>query len=54
MGIWIPTQEKNKHRNETFWKTAISEAETMEFDSKTINLFCNPAHLSISNWKQHK
>ena len=35
-------KKKNDHRNENFEKNAISEAETMEFGQKMINLFRSP------------
>ena len=44
-------KKKNDHRNENFEKNAISEAETMEFGRKTINLFRSPICWPISNWK---
>ena len=34
--------KKNEHRNENFEKNAISEAETMEFGQKRMNLFQSP------------
>ena len=35
-------KKKNDHRNENFEKNAISEAETMEFGRKTMNLLRSP------------
>ena len=44
-------KKKNDHRNENFEKNAISEAETMEFGRKTMNLLRSPICWPISNWK---
>ena len=45
------TQKKYEHRNKNFQKNATSEAETMEFGRKTMNLFRSLICSPISNLK---
>ena len=49
--IWILVQKRNKHRNKNFWKSIISEAETIECGRLMMNLLWSPTHWSISNRK---
>ena len=44
-------KKKNDHRNENFQKNAVSQAETMEFGRKMMNLLRGPIYWPISNRK---
>ena len=47
----LNSSAKKKHRNKKFSKNVISEAETMEFDQKKMNLLQSLDHWPISNRK---